>query len=64
MTEDTVLRPRGMTSIPHMNAIGYTIAAGIAIALLPLLPFLVAMYLLGKRWSSRPEVRFDGDTAR
>lgn len=59
MTEDTVLPVRGMTSIPHMNAIGYTIAAGIAFVLLPILPFIIALYLLGKRWSSAPEPRFE-----
>jgi len=56
---DTVGPMRGMHSNPVMNAIGYTVAAGIAIVLLPVLPFLVVLYLLGKRWSSSPEPRFE-----
>lgn len=55
---DTVLPARGMTSIPHMNAIGYVIATGIALVLLPLLPFLAVLYLLGKLWSSAPRQRY------
>lgn len=63
MSDDTVLPVRGMTSIPHMNAIGYTIAVGIAIVLLPVLPFLLVLYLLGKRYSSSPNPRFERGTA-
>lgn len=63
MTEDTVLPLRGMKSVPHMNAIGYIIAAGVAVALLPLLPFLVVMYLLGRRWSAGPKPRFEREAA-
>lgn len=49
---DTVLPSRGMKSTPHMNAIGLVIAAGIALVLLPVLPLLVVMYLLGRHWGS------------
>lgn len=57
---DTVLPTRGMTSIPHMNAIGLLMAAGIAIVLLPVLPLLLVLYLLGKRWGSTTGPRFQG----
>lgn len=61
---DTVLPTRGMTSIPHMNAIGYVIAGGIALVLLPVLPLLVLLYLLGERWSSSPGASYrPGETA-
>lgn len=63
MSEDTVLPLRGMKSVPHMNAIGLTLATGIAIVLLPVLPFLVVLYLLGKQWSSAPKPRFERDPA-
>lgn len=56
---DTVLPTRGMTSIPHMNAIGFLIAAGIAILLLPVLPLLIVLYLMGKRTGSQGP-RFQG----
>lgn len=57
---DTVLPTRGMTSIPHMNAIGLLIATFIAILLLPILPLLILLYLLGKRWGSSYGTRFQG----
>lgn len=57
---DTVLPTRGMTSIPHMNAIGYIIATAIGILLLPIMPLLIVMYLLGKRWGSSYGPRFRG----
>lgn len=57
---DTVLPKRGMTSIPHMNAIGWIIAGGIALLLLPVLPLLAVLYLLGKRWGSSYGPRFQG----
>jgi hypothetical protein len=59
MPEDTVLPVRGMKSVPEMNAIGYTMAAGIAFVLLPILPLLALLYLMGKRWSSAPKPRFE-----
>lgn len=49
---DNVLPTREMASVAHMNAIGFTIALGIAILLLPVLPLLVVLYLLGERWGS------------
>lgn len=57
---DTVLPTRGMTSIPHMNAIGLAMAAGIGILLLPVMPLLIVLYLLGKRWGSSYGPRFEG----
>jgi hypothetical protein len=63
MAEDTVLPNRGMKSVPSMNAIGYVMAAGIALVLLPILPLLAVLYLLGRRWSSGPKPRFERPSA-
>lgn len=57
---DTVLPTRGMTSIAHMNAIGLMMALAIAFVLLPVLPLLAVLYVLGKRWGSTAGPRFRG----
>jgi|AntDeeMetageno51_2_1112566.scaffolds.fasta_scaffold00543_14 hypothetical protein len=37
---------QGSKSVPHMNGVGYIIAIGIFIFLLPLLPVFILMYIL------------------
>lgn len=48
---DTVLPTQGFKRVAHMNFIGYVIAIGIALVLLPLLPLVVVVWLLS-RWLS------------
>lgn len=55
---DQVLPIQGHKSVGHMNAIGLIIALGIAVVLLPILPLLVLLYLLGEWEEERQEVRY------
>ena len=43
-----VSRMQGQTPNGEMGAIGYAIAAGVALLLLPVLPFITVVWLLSK----------------
>ena len=45
---DAVSKPTPWHNPPEMSAFGYMIAGGIALVLLPLLPFIAAIYLGGR----------------
>lgn len=54
---DTVLPTQGFKSVGHMNVMGYIIAGAIALVLLPVLPFLLVLWLLGRREAGAAEQR-------
>ena len=45
---DQVLRRKGMTPDGEMGLVGYAIAAGVGLLLLPVLPFIAVLWLLRK----------------
>lgn len=52
---DQVSRNSGAAPNSEMGVIGYALAAGVAIALLPVLPFLAALWLLRKFAGGNPD---------
>jgi hypothetical protein len=56
MTDSVGPAPR-FKKTPHINAIGYVLAAAIALIFLPLLPFVAVIWLMGQRGESQePEL--------
>lgn len=54
---DTVTSPTKPKQTPHIGVVGYIIAAGVALLLLPLLPLLIALKLIDRaRTTETPSV--------
>lgn len=51
----SVTRLPSFKNVMHINAIGLTVAALIAIVLLPLLPFIAIIWLLGNKRTPGPD---------
>lgn len=47
----------GLTPDSEMSLVGYVIAAGCALILLPVLPFVAVLWLLGSLGNGRREAR-------
>jgi hypothetical protein len=45
---DSVTEPTDEKQTPHVNVVGYIIAGGVGLLLLPLLPFLLLLRLVGR----------------
>jgi len=58
---DTVTEPTNPNQTPHIGVMGYIIAGGIGLLLLPLLPFLLLLRLIGR---SGDEQSVSGDYGR
>jgi hypothetical protein len=43
-----VSRPRGQTPNAEMGLVGYAVAAGVALLLLPVLPFVAVLWLIAQ----------------
>jgi hypothetical protein len=48
MDTDTVTEPSGEKETVHINVVGYIIAGGVALLLLPVLPLLLVLKLLDR----------------
>ncbi|QSG06924.1 hypothetical protein [Halapricum desulfuricans] len=51
---DTIARVSGAKQVLHMDIVGYVIALGVALLLLPLLPLMAALKLVDVVRRSRP----------